>query len=76
MAPIAIDDRIVDTVQPKKDTLGLPMAARERLQRAGVDLSNVCSHVNQTTVSHCSAMPEHHIFSQSLISTGLPIQAS
>lgn len=40
MAPIAIDSRITDVVQPKKDTLGLPQAARERLEKAGVDLSN------------------------------------
>lgn len=40
MAPIAIEPQIVDVVQPKKDTLGLPAAARARLEKAGVDLSN------------------------------------
>jgi hypothetical protein len=40
MAPIAIQDTFTDIVQPKKDTLGLPAAARERLQKAGVDLSS------------------------------------
>jgi hypothetical protein len=40
MAPIAIQDTFTDVVQPKKDTLGLPAPARERLQKAGVDLSN------------------------------------
>ena len=40
MAPIAIDSRIVDVVQPKKDTLGLPAPARERFEKAGIDLSN------------------------------------
>ena len=47
MAPIAIDEavvlpidpRIKDVAQPKKDSLGLPAAARERLTKAGVDLS-------------------------------------
>jgi hypothetical protein len=44
MAPIAIpihesiQER--DTVQPKKDTLGLPQPAKKRLEKAGVDLSN------------------------------------
>jgi hypothetical protein len=44
MAPIAIpihesiQER--DTVQPKKDTLGLPAASRKRLEKAGIDLSN------------------------------------
>jgi hypothetical protein len=40
MAPIAIQDTFTDVVQPKKDTLGLPAPARERLEKAGVDLSN------------------------------------
>lgn len=39
MAPIAIDSRIVDVVQPKKDTLGIPAPAKTRLEKAGVDLS-------------------------------------
>lgn len=39
MAPTAIDESIVDTVQPKKDTLSLPDTARERLTKAGIDLS-------------------------------------
>lgn len=39
MAPAPIIDSIVDTVQPKKDTLGLPEAARQRLIKAGIDLS-------------------------------------
>lgn len=39
MAPAPIDSRIVDFVQPKKDTLGLPQSARERLEKAGIDLS-------------------------------------
>jgi alpha-ketoglutarate-dependent taurine dioxygenase len=44
MAPIAIpihesiQER--DTIQPKKDTLGLPAASRKRLEKAGIDLSN------------------------------------
>ncbi|KAK4237273.1 hypothetical protein C8A03DRAFT_44846 [Achaetomium macrosporum] len=40
MAPAPIDESIVDTVQPKKDTLTLPEPARQRLTRAGIDLSN------------------------------------
>ncbi|KAB5557844.1 hypothetical protein GE09DRAFT_963380 [Coniochaeta sp. 2T2.1] len=39
MAPSAIDPTIVDVAQPKKDTLGLPISARERLEKAGIDLS-------------------------------------
>ncbi|KAB5570882.1 hypothetical protein GE09DRAFT_724325 [Coniochaeta sp. 2T2.1] len=39
MAPSAIDPTIVDVAQPKKDTLGLPTSARERLEKAGIDLS-------------------------------------
>lgn len=40
MAPIAIDPRIIDVAQPKKDTIALPSATRERLEKAGIDLSN------------------------------------
>jgi hypothetical protein len=44
MAPIAIPvhEHISekDTVQPRKDSLGLPEPARKRLEKAGVDLSN------------------------------------
>ncbi|KAF2171449.1 hypothetical protein M409DRAFT_50887 [Zasmidium cellare ATCC 36951] len=40
MAPIAIDPQIRDVAQPKKDTLALPATTRERLDRAGIDLSN------------------------------------
>jgi hypothetical protein len=44
MAPVAIpiipDIQEKDTVQPKKDTLGLPESARKRLEKAGIDLSN------------------------------------
>lgn len=39
MAPAPIDSRIVDVVQPRKDTLALPPAARKRLEKSGVDLS-------------------------------------
>ena len=43
MAPIAIPvhEHIQekDTVQPRKDSLGLPEPARERLEKAGIDLS-------------------------------------
>jgi hypothetical protein len=39
MAPIAIDPAIVDVVQPKKDTLGLPPNTKARLEKAGIDLS-------------------------------------
>lgn len=39
MAPIAIDPVIKDVVQPKKDTIGLPEAARIRLGKAGIDTS-------------------------------------
>ncbi|KAJ5423192.1 Taurine catabolism dioxygenase TauD/TfdA [Penicillium cf. griseofulvum] len=39
MAPAPIDPRIVDVAVPKKDTLGLPEPTRERLVKAGVDLS-------------------------------------
>ncbi len=40
MAPAPIDIRIKDFVEPKKDTLGLPEPALNRLKKAGVDLSN------------------------------------
>jgi len=40
MAPSAIDDRIKDVVVQKKDTLPLPLTARTRLEKAGIDLSN------------------------------------
>lgn len=42
MAPGAIipEIREQDTVQPRKDTLGLPEPARKRLEKAGIDLSN------------------------------------
>lgn len=41
MAPVALPilPSIKDTVAPKKDTLGLPEAARERFEKAGIDLS-------------------------------------
>lgn len=39
MAPAAIDPRIVDVAEPRKDSLALPVAARERLDKAGIDLS-------------------------------------
>lgn len=39
MAPAAIDPRIVDVAEPRKDTLSIPPAARERLEKAGIDLS-------------------------------------
>lgn len=43
MAPglvLPVSEDIKDAVQPKKDTLGLPEAARKRLEKAGIDLSN------------------------------------
>ncbi|KAL4922647.1 hypothetical protein BDW62DRAFT_196653 [Aspergillus aurantiobrunneus] len=40
MAPAPIDPSIVDVAEPRKDTLGLPKGARERLEKAGIDLSN------------------------------------
>lgn len=40
MAPIAIDPSIKDVVEQKKDTLPLPKAARARLEKANIDLSN------------------------------------
>jgi hypothetical protein len=39
MAPSAISPTIVDVIQPKKDTLGLPPDTRARLEKAGIDLS-------------------------------------
>jgi hypothetical protein len=42
MSPIAvepIDPSIKDVVAPKKDTLGLPLNSRARLEKAGIDLS-------------------------------------
>ncbi|KAF2474658.1 alpha-ketoglutarate-dependent taurine dioxygenase [Lindgomyces ingoldianus] len=41
MAPIAlpISPDIKDTMQPRKDTLGLPEPARKRLEKAGIDLT-------------------------------------
>jgi len=38
--PLPIDSRIKDVVIQKKDTLPLPAAARARLEKAGIDLSN------------------------------------
>ncbi|TVY35356.1 putative alpha-ketoglutarate-dependent sulfonate dioxygenase [Lachnellula occidentalis] len=38
--PLPIDARIKDVVIQKKDTLPLPAAARARLEKAGIDLSN------------------------------------
>jgi alpha-ketoglutarate-dependent taurine dioxygenase len=40
MAPGAIDPSIVDAVEQKKDTLGLPERSLARLKKAGIDLSN------------------------------------
>ncbi|KAF2156307.1 TauD-domain-containing protein [Myriangium duriaei CBS 260.36] len=40
MAPIAIDPKITDVVQPKKDTLELPPESRKRLTKAGIDLAS------------------------------------
>lgn len=39
MAPAPIDPAIIDVVEPKKDTLPIPAPARERLLKAGIDLS-------------------------------------
>jgi len=39
MAPAPIDPAIKDVVQPKKDTLGIPEPAYQRLVKAGIDLS-------------------------------------
>lgn len=40
MAPAPIVPEIVDYVEPKKDTLGLPEPTLARLKKAGIDLSN------------------------------------
>ncbi|KAL1900578.1 hypothetical protein Sste5346_002301 [Sporothrix stenoceras] len=40
MAPAPIDPSIVDVAEPRKDTLGLPKTAVDRLTKAGIDLSN------------------------------------
>ncbi|KAK0637409.1 hypothetical protein B0T17DRAFT_456913, partial [Bombardia bombarda] len=40
MAPAPIIESIVDTVEPKKDTLPIPEPTRQRLIKAGIDLSN------------------------------------
>ncbi|KAJ5982957.1 Taurine catabolism dioxygenase TauD/TfdA [Penicillium waksmanii] len=40
MAPAPIDPRIVDVAPPRKDSLSLPGPTRERLEKAGVDLSS------------------------------------
>ncbi|KAK0670668.1 putative alpha-ketoglutarate-dependent sulfonate dioxygenase [Cercophora samala] len=40
MAPVAIEASIVDTIEPKRDTLALPEPARQRLVKSGVDLTN------------------------------------
>lgn len=40
MAPGAIDERITDVAEPRKDTLGLPEPTLARLKKAGIDLSN------------------------------------
>ena len=39
MAPAPIDPRITDVAVPRKDSLSLPDSARERLERAEIDLS-------------------------------------
>jgi hypothetical protein len=39
MAPAPIIESIVDTIQPKKDTLDLPYLAHQRLTKADIDLS-------------------------------------
>lgn len=40
MAPAPIDPSIVDVAEPRKDSLGLPKATLERLEKAEIDLSN------------------------------------
>lgn len=35
-----IQDSIIDVAEPQKDTLDLPEPTRQRLERAGIDLSN------------------------------------
>lgn len=39
MAPVPIHDSISDYVEQKEDTLGLPIEARQRFEKAGIDLS-------------------------------------
>lgn len=39
MAPAPIDPQIIDVAEPRKDDLPLPSVARERLEKAGIDLS-------------------------------------
>ena len=39
MAPVAIDPKITEVAQPRKDTLGLPAPSRARLEKANIDLS-------------------------------------
>ncbi|KAL1967288.1 hypothetical protein VTN77DRAFT_3334 [Rasamsonia byssochlamydoides] len=39
MSP-AIDPRIIDVAQPKKTNLDIPIPARQRLEKAGIDLSD------------------------------------
>ncbi|KAL0473962.1 alpha-ketoglutarate-dependent taurine dioxygenase [Neurospora intermedia] len=39
MAPASILDSIVDTIEPRKETLPLPEPAHQRLLKAGIDLS-------------------------------------
>jgi hypothetical protein len=38
--PVSSDIPEKGTVQPKKDSLGRPEAAKKRLEKAGIDLSN------------------------------------
>lgn len=40
MAPAPIIPEIVDFVEPRKDTLGLPESTAARLKKANIDLSN------------------------------------
>jgi hypothetical protein len=40
MAPAPMDSRIVDVEVPRKHILGLPGPARERLEKARIDLSD------------------------------------
>ncbi|OQE27284.1 hypothetical protein PENSTE_c004G03028 [Penicillium steckii] len=40
MTPAPIDPRIVDVALPRKDHLGLPESTRQRLEKAGIDLSS------------------------------------
>lgn len=39
MAPAAIDPQIVDVAAPTRHEIALPQAAKERLEKAGIDLS-------------------------------------